>query len=517
MPRVKSRSLYDLIKSMSKVEKRYFKLLIAQSGDPEDKKVQLLFDEINKQDEFDEDKILAKNPEIKVSQLSNLKAYLYDKLLEALRHLHVEKITDIRIREQIDFAQLLFERRLYEQGKNCLRKAKKIAHEYNNLEMQLEIIKLEKSILMQTDEGLHQADDIITEVRNINGQINNINTFSILSIKLNSFYTRIGHIRSEQDHKEITHYFHSLLPTFNESELSTLEKIYLYRLFSAYYYFLQDFENGYEYSLRLKSLFDKNQALIGTNTDDYIKAMNNLLIAQYKLFLYEEFRQTNQELQSVSSNPYVAMNESLRIRLLKYYYIHEINNYFMTGNFEEGCHQIMVLRGEEFVQLLSMLDKHSAMIMNYKVACLYFGAGNFNQSIRYLNKIINNTDIDFREDLHCFARILNLVCHFELGNFDVIKYYIISTYRFLLKKDDLHQFQKLIMTFLKNLKSEISNRDLIERFTRLKQSLIPLVNSTYEKRAFIYFDIISWLESKIEKRSVPEITRDKFNLKRKVS
>jgi len=186
----------------------------------------------------------------------------------------------------------------------------------------------------------------------------------------------------------------------------------------------------------------------------------------------------------------------------------------MTGEFEEGCSEIMVKRGEEFNLLLSMLDKHSTMIMNYKVACLYFGAGNFNMSIRYLNKIINSSDIDFREDLHCFARILNLVCHFELGNFDVIKYYIISTYRFLLKKDDLHEFQQLIMTFLKNLKFEISARDLIERFTKLKQSLLPLVNSSYEKRAFIYFDIISWLESKIEKRSVPDITRDKFNQKR---
>lgn len=499
---------------MNKVEKRYLKLLIAQSGEPEDKKVQLLFDEINKQDEFDEDRILSRNPEIKASQLSNLKAYLYDKVMEALRHLHVEKITDIRIREQIDFAQLLFERRLYEQGKNCLRKAKKLAQEYNNLEMQLEIIKLEKSVLMHTDEGLHRADEIITEVRQINIQINNINTFSILFLKLNSFYTRIGHIRSEQDHNEITDYFQSLLPSYDENNLSTLERIYLYKLFSSYYYFLQDYENGYANSLKLKSLFNQYPSLISTNTDDYIKAMNNLLIAQYKLFLYDEFRKTNGELQSVSTNPHVAMNESLRIRLLKYYYIHEINHYFMTGEFEEGCSEIMVKRGEEFNLLLSMLDKHSTMIMNYKVACLYFGAGNFNMSIRYLNKIINSSDIDFREDLHCFARILNLVCHFELGNFDVIKYYIISTYRFLLKKDDLHEFQQLIMTFLKNLKFEISARDLIERFTKLKQSLLPLVNSSYEKRAFIYFDIISWLESKIEKRSVPDITRDKFNQKR---
>ncbi|MCU0429986.1 MAG: hypothetical protein MUF42_08430 [Cytophagaceae bacterium] len=514
MPRIKSRSLYDLIKSMTKVEKRHLKLLLAQNGNPDDKKVLILFDEINKQDEFDEDKIVSKNPEIKAIQLSNLKAYLYEKIMETLRHLHVHKITDIEIREQIDFAQLLIDRRLYEQGKTCLRKAKKLAQEKNNLELQLEIIKLEKSVLMHSEDGLHRADEIITEVKKINTQITNVNTFSILALKLNSYYTRIGHIRSEHDYKEITQYFHSLLPTYDEKQLSTLEKIHLYKLFSSYYYFLQDYENGYAYSEKLKQLFDQYPELIVSNTDDYIKALNNLLIAQYKLFLYDNFRKTNQELQSVNMHPYVAMNESLRIRLLKYYYIHEINHYFMTGEFQEGCMEIMQKRGEEFNNLINMLDKHSTMIMNYKVACLYFGAGQFNLSIRYLNKIINSSDVDFREDLHCFARILNLVCHYELGNFDVIKYYIISTYRFLLKKDDLHEFQQLIMSFLKNLKFEISNKDLIERFTKLKLNLLPLVNSTYEKRAFIYFDIISWLESKIEKRSVPDITRVKFNQNR---
>ena len=35
------------------------------------------------------------------------------------------------------------------------------------------------------------------------------------------------------------------------------------------------------------------------------------------------------------------------------------------------------------------------------------------------------------------------------------------------------------------------------RFRALRENLIPLAKDPYERRAFIYFDIISWLESKI--------------------
>ncbi|HSZ25205.1 MAG TPA: hypothetical protein VK766_05785 [Cytophagaceae bacterium] len=514
MPRIKSKNLYELIKSMNKNEKRYFKVTTSFSEEADDKKGLLLFDEINKQDDFDENKILKKNPSLKASQLSNLKAYLHERILQSLRQFHLPKIMDIQIREQIDYAQLLFERRLYDQGKNCLRKAKKMAQLYNNLELQLEIIKLEKGVLTQTTEdGLSRVDDIIKEVRNINSQINNLNLFSNLFIKLNSFYTRIGYIRDEVDYVNAKEYFYSSLPEFEEENLSLIEKIYLYRLYVGYYFFVQDFENGYLYSKKLEELFETSATLIETNTEDYIKALNNLLISQYKLFRYHEFEETNKKLQNVSSQKNLQMNESMRIRLLKYYYTNKVNHFFMTGNFDKGIEFIMHNNGEEINFLMSKLDRHSSMIFSYKVACLYFGAGNFSQSIRWLNKIINAPDIDFRQDLHCFARILNLVCHYELGNFDVIKYYIISTYRFLWKKEDLHFFQKYILGFLKNLNTNLNNKDLIDRFQKLKTQLMPLVNSDFEKRAFIYFDIISWLESKIERRTVQEIIKDKFKEK----
>lgn len=150
MSKSKISPVYELIHSLSKNEKRHFSLLIGSSGNPEDKKVVKLFNHLNKAEEYDEAKLLKQLPEIKAEQLSNQKSYLYQKLLQALRLYNGPKINDLQIREQIDFAQILFERRLYAQGLSALRKARKLASVQENLEQQLEILKMERGVLLLT-------------------------------------------------------------------------------------------------------------------------------------------------------------------------------------------------------------------------------------------------------------------------------------------------------------------------------------------------------------------------------
>ena len=43
-----------------------------------------------------------------------------------------------------------------------------------------------------------------------------------------------------------------------------------------------------------------------------------------------------------------------------------------------------------------------------------------------------------REDLLCFSRILNLVAHYEAGMDQNLEALIKSTYKFLIKMDELH-------------------------------------------------------------------------------
>ena len=82
MSKERSEALFTLIKSLKKSEKRYFKVSEAVEGD---KKYIRLFNIIDKQEAFDHDQVLLADPDFKSSQLSNLKAHLYQKVLQSLR------------------------------------------------------------------------------------------------------------------------------------------------------------------------------------------------------------------------------------------------------------------------------------------------------------------------------------------------------------------------------------------------------------------------------------------------
>ena len=84
-----------------------------------------------------------------------------------------------------------------------------------------------------------------------------------------------------------------------------------------------------------------------------------------------------------------------------------------------------------------------------------------------------------------------------------------STYKFLIKMEDLYEVQKEMIKFLKGL-GDIYPHELKGAFIVILEKLKTYEDHPYESRAFLYLDIISWLESKIENKAVSEIIRNKY-------
>ena len=230
--------LFRLIKGLSKSEKRYFKLFVAKEGGSLNKKFIILFDLIDQQESFNEQQILQKEPGIKRTQLSNLKAHLYRRILQSLRLYDNNNVRDIRIRELIDHAQILYNRSHYDQCVKMLQKAKKMAHQHHNLELLLEIYKWEKQVLSQTigKGNQERVNDIIAQAREVNNSINKINSFSNILVKLNALYLRKGFVRNQEDFDRVTQMLRNELPDYQESSLSFYEKLHLYNLLVDYYF-----------------------------------------------------------------------------------------------------------------------------------------------------------------------------------------------------------------------------------------------------------------------------------------
>jgi len=118
-----------------------------------------------------------------------------------------------------------------------------------------------------------------------------------------------------------------------------------------------------------------------------------------------------------------------------------------------------------------------------------------------------------REDIHSFTRILLLVCHFEMNNELALETLLRSTYRYFLKKGMLSEYERNILDFIHTLFMDPRERNIKVQFINLKINMLKLENEPFEKRAFMYFDIISWLESKIENESIEIVIKRKALLR----
>ena len=138
----KREAVFDLVKLMSKAEKRNFKLYATRLDSNGEAKFIQLFNCLDTLEQYDEAKVLALCPEISKQQLPNLKAHLYKQILTSLRLLNVQHSTSLQIREQIDFVKILFDKGLYTEAQKVLERVEIKAKETEQWSALLDIVDL---------------------------------------------------------------------------------------------------------------------------------------------------------------------------------------------------------------------------------------------------------------------------------------------------------------------------------------------------------------------------------------
>jgi len=515
MANIQTDNLVQLIKSLSKSEKRSFKLYVNRLSSGEDTKFIQLFDALDKAKEYDESFILQKIPEIKKTQLSNLKAHLYKQLLVSLRLNHIQHNSELQIREQIDFAKILYNKGLYIQSLRILEKAKVMAINSNKNLLQLEILDFEKIIESQyiTRSLRNRAEELTVQSRELNDKIQNVQRLSNLSLRLYGLYIKAGHVRNEKDYIFMKNFYDSNIPVLNYDyeKFSFFEKLYWNISHAWYNYIVQDFLLFYKYAQKWVNLFLDNPEMLKSEPAWYLKGLHNLMEALFTLGYYPKYVETLRLMEEFEKEYKGKLNDNLEILTFLHVYTSKINKHFLDGTFEDGLKLVPYI--EDKIELYeNKLDDHRMLVFYYKIACLHFGLGDNKMAIKYLNRVINFRDTTLREDIHCFARILNLIAHFELGNDDLVEYQIKSVYRFIGKLNDLNAVQQEIFKFLQKSRRMHTPKEITNEFRKLKDKLLVLRKMQYEKRPFLYLDIISWLESKLDKRKLQEVIKEKFEL-----
>jgi len=229
--------------------------------------------------------------------------------------------------------------------------------------------------------------------------------------------------------------------------------------------------------------------------------------AHFDLLNHVKITECIRELKHFAQSKLVEENANNRNLTYVYLYTARINLHFLEGTFEKGLQHVPFLE-KMLVEYGLFLDRHRVMVFYYKIACLYFGSGHNEKAIDYLNRIINQKD-DLRTDLQCYARLLHLIAHYELGNFDLLEYLSKSVYRYMAKMEHLSKVEEEVFAFMRR-SFKVGAHALKPEFQKLLNKLRKYEGNPLETRAFAYLDIISWLESKINNINVQDIIRSKY-------
>lgn len=509
MPNRSTDIVFQLIRSLQKSEKRNFKLYTKRNSGNHDLKIVDLFDAMDKLEEYDETQLLKKIPSIKKQQLSNAKAHLYKQILASLRVLKSSESIDMQLHEQLDYARILYNKGLYLQSLKILERAKELAISHNQDSFLMQVISMEKKIetLHITRSMQNRAETLATEALDVNTRRRMITSLSNLALKLYSWYVQHGHARNEEDEIHIKKYFKDNLPAGAYEQKGFYERMYLYQSYCWYAFIRQDFLMYYRYTQKWVDLFHDQPAMLEVETAHYIKGMHNLMNAHFDLRNYQQFAKTLKQFEAFSESPTANLHDNNRIQTFVYLNSAKLNLEMIVGNFSAGL--VLAPTIEAQLDEYSLyLDRHRVLVFNYKIATLHFGAGNYSECIDYLKKIIND-QVDLRSDLQCYARLVHLLAHYELGNHDIIDHLIKSVYRFMAKMQNLTVIEEEVFKFLRKSFS-VHRARLKPELENFLQSIKQYEKNRFETRAFAYLDLVSWVESKLYDKPMGVIIREKY-------
>ncbi len=496
--------LFQLVKSLEKSEKRNFKLFVKRNSSSEELKSIQLFDAMDKMVEYNEAILLKKNPSISKGQLSNLKAQLYRQILSSLRIIKDEDNIDLQLHELMDYARILYNKGLYLQSLKSLDKLKELARQHQQLTYLQQVLFFEKKIeaLYITRSIQNRANQLTQESDAVHESLRTVNKLSNLALQLYSWFIQHGHARNAKDVKNITDFFEENLPAKLNPQSGFYERLYLHQSYCWYAFICLDFVKYYRQCQKWVDVFEEYPEMLPVETASYIKGMHNLMSAHFDLRNEEKMAVTIKKFEQFGRTKAVRQNPNSRILVYQYLYTARINYHFLQGSFDKGLRMVPFL--EKMLKEYGLyLDAHRVLVFYYKIASLYFGSGNSSKAIDYLNLIINSK-ADLRTDLQCYARLLHLIAHYELGNFDLLEYLIKSVYRFMAKMDNLSKVEEEIFAFLRR-SFKLGAHALKPEFEKLLSSLKKYEGNPLEARAFAYLDIISWLQSKISGINVQDV------------
>jgi hypothetical protein len=501
-------TLHELIKHMSKSEKRYFKVLSSRHTIGEENNYILLFDFIEAQKEFDQDAIFKHfKGETFLNKFSITKKRLYDYIIHALSNFHNSNSIDSQIFTLINSSDILYKKSLYYQSFKLLKSAKKTAQKHSKYNLLSEInLKIKRIYESQENVTFEEINLMLEEDESFHAKSLTYDKFWNLKSKLFHLLNSRGVSKTDDDVLKFKEIIDELLISAKKHELS-FDAHYLYNhIYSAYFFAIDSFEDCYKYLKANIDLLEENEETKNDHINKYFSILTNLIYIASRLDKKQDLKIWRVKLNTIANDDIHRSNEDLQIKLFSSLYSLDLTLFSMNGEFEQALKIIPIIENG-LIHYDDKITESRKAFFYFKISGVYFSVGDYHLSLKYLNKILNNPALDNQEDIKSCSYLLCLLIHFEMKNESFIPYVLKNTQRDLKSRNRLYEFENQFLKCINKLIKTPNEIDREELWKELYLALISLKDSHSKRLAFEYFDFITWTKAKSNRGSFIELLR----------
>ena len=505
---MKAKLITELIKSLSKSEKRYFKVNSAIIKT--NKNLIQLFNVLEK-NELVSDMELIKQLGLKnKNNLSVIENRLHNLILTHLKNFHGNNSQSIELNNIIIQIEILYNKRLYKNCQKLILKGKKIAKHTDNHLALLSILKWESFIEKEEGKYLHQSqeklNDILTYENKVIEDYKNLtqakfHTFNILLLSKNRAIAQLN--------KELISYDQKVKKDeFKVSKNDAFDiKLYKLNFLAMYNMSKGDYTKCLDLYYDLVSLIEESDRKNILISNEYFLALNNqllMLVMNKELKGYED---TLKKIYHQFSN--IDAYQPLLFNITQCY---ELGVYCELADIKKGI-KILPIIENNLKTYAEDTNDISKLLFYLNIGIMNYFNSNYSESINWLNHFLNDLSIKkskVNSNIYYYAHIINLVVHFDAKNYDSINYLHRESINNLKKIRSLNSFDTTILGFIKSYsEKQLAERKKTEAFQKLKTELLEIIKNPEEATALHFFDFIAWTDSHIKNTPIHKIIQSK--------
>lgn len=437
-----SDDLFRLIKSMTVAEKRHFKQNMEANQTSE------LFDIINGLDEYDEE--IVKKRIKDESFRKNLKVHknrLQQLLLRSLRLYNEDETAAQRIRENIDYIEILLAKRLYDLAYQHIQRTKKLCEASEEYELLLAVLGMEARHESYFGEFIPKEQSAMTEMSKCVALIDNYVRHAHINRELITiFTTRVVQERLAERAERFNRMMenHLLSQPEMQPQSPIAWRMYNYSM-AIWRRVAGDYQGYYQYTKANIDIFHSNPTIIESRRLQYFNAMINHVLACQFVGAYNE----------VDSNVGLLENIANKYSYFEPYLLYVYSQSIMSMKQQQQWERAIAFYERKILPLIEKYDLqtnyHARMVSAFMVE-VYLILGRANGAVACL-RITDPRACDVNHELFEVSAILELIYHIEQGDYALLESLANAVHKRIRRHKVEKPFLELALTFARKFNS----------------------------------------------------------------